>query len=183
MTNAPFPSVEDLRDVDAVNHALELMDEYDSGYEEVRPIVEYRTRDNARTPMQWSGDEHAGFTDGEPWIDVNPNYEEINVECERADSDSVLSYYRELIELRSETPTLIYGAFEDLLPDHEQVYAYERVHEDERIVVVLNTDGSDATVELPETDVADQLLANYDDPPTRLDGATFRPYESAVYRV
>ena len=183
MTNAPFPSIEDLRDVDAVNHALELMDERDCGYEEVRPTVEYRTRDNARTPMQWSDDEHAGFTDGDPWIDVNPNYEELNVERERADPDSVLSYYRELIELRQENPTLIYGSFEDLLPDHEQVYAYERVRGDDRIVVVLNTDGSNATVELSEIGDVDPLLANYDDPPTRLDDATVRPHEAAVYRV
>ena len=183
MTNAPFPSIEDLRDVDAVNHALELMDERDCGYEEVRPTVEYRTRDNARTPMQWSDDEHAGFTDGDPWIDVNPNYEELNVERERADPDSVLSYYRELIELRQENPTLIYGSFEDLLPDHEQVYAYERVRGDDRIVVVLNTDGSNSTVELSEIGDVDPLLANYDDPPTRLDDATVRPHEAAVYRV
>ncbi|MBO4248265.1 alpha-glucosidase [Halomicrobium sp. IBSBa] len=183
MTNAPFPTIEDLRDVDAINHARELMAERDCEYDAVRSIVEYRTRDNARTPMQWSDDDHAGFTDGEPWIDANPNYSTVNVERERADPDSVLSYYRELIDLRSSTPTLIYGEFRDLLPDDRQVYAYERRHEDDCVVVVLNTSGSAASVELPVGVPEACLLSNYDESPTDLSGATLRPYEAAVYRV
>ena len=132
---------------------------------------------------EWSDDDHAGFTDGEPWIDANPNYPTVNVERERADPDSVLSYYRELIDLRSSTPTLIYGEFRDLLPDDRQVYAYERRHEDDRIVVVLNTSVSAASVELPVGVPEGCLLSNYDESPTDLSGATLRPYEAAVYRV
>jgi len=181
MTNAPFESLSDLRDVDAINHARELMADRDCDYEEIRHIVEYRTRDNARTPMQWTAGEHAGFTEGDPWIDVNPNYAEINVERERSDPKSVLSYYRELIALRSSTPTLIYGDFADLLPDHDRVYAYERRLDDDRIVVVLNVSSDVSTVELPIDTVGDCLLSNYDEPSGDLSDLTLRPYEAGVF--
>jgi len=183
MTNAPFESIDDLRDVDAINHAHELMAQRECGYEEIRPIVEYRTRDNARTPMQWTDGEHAGFTDGDPWIDVNPNASEINVERERDDPDSVLSYYRDAIELRTSTPALIYGEFEDLLPDHEQVYAYERRLDDDQIVVLLNASDEASTVELPFDSASACLLSNYDDPETTLSETTLRPYEARVTRI
>ena len=184
MTNATWDSMGDLRDVDAINHAQELLEQDGvDDYEDVKDVVGYRTRDNARTPMQWTGGEHAGFTDGEPWIDVNPNAAEINVERERGDPDSVLSYYRELIELRSSTPTLIYGDFEDVLPEHEQVYAYERRRDDDRIVVVLNASGGTPTVELPVDGPVDCLLSNYEDAATTLSEPTLRPYEAGVYRV
>ena len=183
MTNAPFESPSDLRDVDAINHARELMTERECDYEEIRHIVEYRTRDNARTPMQWTAGEHAGFTEGEPWIDVNPNYAEINVEHERSDPESVLAYFRELIELRSSRPTLIYGDFEDLLPEHDQVYAYERRLDDDRIVVVLNVSGDVSTVELPIDTGGDCLLSNYDEASGSLSEPTLRPYEAGVFSV
>jgi len=189
MTNAPWASMEDLRDVDAINHAQKLIEEGGFvGFEEVRDVVSYRSRDNARTPMQWSETDNAGFTDGEPWIQVNPNYTEINVERERADPDSVLNYYRDLIALRDEHDVFVYGTYESLLPDHEEVYAYTRTLETdngvERSLVVLNFFDGEPTVELPvECDGAELLLSNYDrtddDPLT----VSLAPYEARVYRV
>ncbi|SFC62645.1 oligo-1,6-glucosidase [Halobiforma haloterrestris] len=105
MTNTTFETPDEIRDVEAANFVEAVLEsgEYDS-YEEVRSVVEARSRDNARTPMQWSDEPHAGFTgeegDGEPWLPVNDDYESVNVAAARADGDSIWHYYRELIDLR-----------------------------------------------------------------------------------
>ena len=181
MTNAEWPTMDDLRDVDAVNHAKELVEAgpYD-GYEDVRDVVGYRTRDNARTPMQWDGSDHAGFTDGEPWIQVNPNYEAVNV----AASDhpaSVTNYYRSLVELRSEHDALVYGEYEDLLPEDEAVYAYTMSLGDDRLLTVLNFTGEAVRRTVPATDDGRLLLSNYG---TEKRGTeTLAPYEARVYAL
>jgi glycosidase len=96
------------------------------------------SRDYARTPMQWSSDPSAGFTDGDPWFSPNENYDEINVEAARATDESVWQYYRRLIELRYEEDVLVYGDYDHFLPDHEQLYVYTRTLDEESVVVVLN---------------------------------------------
>jgi len=108
------------------------------------PAAEYldharqTSRDNARTPMQWSGEQHAGFTTGQPWLAVNPNYGEINAAAQFEDPDSVFHHHRRLIALRRQTPALVHGAYSDIDPKHEQVFAYTRTLPDERYLVVLN---------------------------------------------
>ncbi|WP_254271272.1 glycoside hydrolase family 13 protein [Haloarcula marina] len=189
MTNAPWDSKESLRDVDAINHAEELLEEPEyEDYDDVKDVVGYRSRDNARTPMQWDDGENAGFTDGDPWIQVNPNHDEINVAAADADEESVLNYYRELIALRKRRDALVYGAYEDLLPGHESVYAYTRTVEGEggrdRLLVVLNFSDADLTTDLPvEFDDAAVLLSNYDadddDPST----VSLAPYEARIYQL
>ncbi|MFB6152360.1 MAG: alpha-glucosidase [Haloarculaceae archaeon] len=190
MTNVDFESLDEFDDPMTVGHAEALVEKglVDS-VEEAMDVVNYRSRDNARTPMQWSDEANAGFTDGEPWIKVNDNYPEVNVEAARADPDSVWHYYRELIDLRHESDLLVYGDYDLLLPDHEQFYAYTRTLDDERALVVLNWSDEEAMFDAgapadgPAVDTGDAAvaIANYDDPPTDPDGATFRPYEAAVY--
>jgi oligo-1,6-glucosidase/alpha-glucosidase len=179
MTNARWESMADLRDVDAINHAKELLANGAGSYEEIRDIVGYRTRDNARTPMQWDGSANAGFTDGEPWIQVNPNYERINAAAQR-DPGSVHEYYRALVDLRDDYDALVYGDYEDLRPEDQRVYAYTRSLDDQRLLVVLNVAGSESDLSLPEMAAGELLLGNYagEREPTAL-----APYEARVYAL
>jgi oligo-1,6-glucosidase len=149
--------------------------------------VNYLSRDHARTPMQWSDDEHAGFTTGEPWFDVNGNYTEINVDSARADEGSVWHHYRELVDLRHDEDVLVYGEYELLLPDDERIYAYTRTLGDVRTLIVLNWSDERAPFELDATtglDPADStvVLANYDGAATRPIERSYRPYEAVVFR-
>jgi glycosidase len=142
--------------------------------------------------MQWSAEEHAGFSDGEPWIGVNPNHEEINVEAARADSESVWHYYRDLIDLRHEEDVLVYGSYDLLLPEDEQLWVFTRTLRDdagevgERTLTVLNV-GSDETAFEPPSDVAGEaeelLISNYDVDAPVVESASLRPWEARVYRL
>ncbi|MDQ2071623.1 glycoside hydrolase family 13 protein [Haloarcula sp. NS06] len=189
MTNADWETMDDLRDVDAINHARELLDQEGvEEYDDVKDIVGYRTRDNARTPMQWDDSKNAGFTDGDPWIQVNPNYRDINAADQQADGESVYNYYRRLIQLRSDRDVLVYGDYTDLLPDHETVFAFTRsLSTDsgtERVLVVLHFDDVTETVDLP-VEYADATLVegNYDCDDTDPGTVTLAPYEARVYEL
>ncbi|QSG02620.1 glycoside hydrolase family 13 protein [Natranaeroarchaeum sulfidigenes] len=180
MTNTTFEDPEKVRDVESKNFLNAARDRGES-FEDVRPLLEARSRDNARTPMQWDDSEYAGFTDGEPWIHVNDNYTEINVEAARADGDSIWQYYRELIDLREEREVFVYGEYELLLPDHDDVYAYRRTLDEEALLVVCNFFEGEPTVELPVED-ANLLLGNYPDlPDEQNDEIELRPYEARIY--
>lgn len=134
--------------------------------------------------MQWSDEDGAGFTDGEPWLEPNRNYSEVNVEADRADPDSVWHHYRELIGLRHDEPVLVYGEYDLLLPDHERIYAYTRTLGDETVLVVLNwsDDPSEFAPLGREIDGAEVLYGNYENAPTRPED-DLRPFEAAVYRL
>ena len=193
MTNYPFSSLEEIRDVDTLNNVaqLERAGRFVSD-DDLLDLVRYRSRDNARTPMQWSADEHAGFTDGEPWIPVNPNHEEINAEAEREDPESVWHYYRDLIDLRHAEDVLVYGSYELLLPDHDRLWVFTRTLTDdadrveERTLTVLNF-GRDETRFEPPAAVAGEadelLVSNYPVESTTVDAETLRPWEARVYRL
>jgi glycosidase len=187
MTNADFESLEECRDVATINRVEMALDAGEiSSYEEIRDVVNYQSRDNGRTPMQWSDAANVGFTDGEPWIKVNENYPDINVERAVADDSSVWHYYRDLIDLRHEEDVLVYGEYELLLPENEQVYACVRTLGEERVLVVLNWTDRGKEVDLSD-DVTDGgasvLIANYDDVGTDLGALDLRPYEARVYRL
>lgn len=185
MTNASFASPDDLRDVESLNFIEESLERSDvESYEDVRDAIEYVGRDNARTPMQWSNAPNAGFTEGEPWIPCNTNYETVNVERARADEDSVLHYYRDLIELRDERDVLVHGEFELLLPDHPAVFAYTRTLGDERGLVVLNFESKPVEFVVPAGVALDGLelaIANADAPTVPSDSFELGPYEARVY--
>jgi oligo-1,6-glucosidase len=198
MTNYPFESLDDFRDVDTLNPVRVGIEEGEiDGFDEVADALRANSRDNARTPVQWTDGEHAGFTDGEPWIDVNPNHESINVEAARADPDSVWHYYRDLIDLRSEHDVVVYGEYENYFPDHDSLWAYTRTLGDERLFVTLNFDDASTRVELPDAvtveadDDPELLLCNYDadtpatsDPdPETLAAFDLRPWEARVYHL
>ncbi len=188
MTNVAFDAIADYRDVDALNwHRLSLAE---PGADEaaVMAQIHAKGRDNARTPMQWDAGPHAGFTSGTPWIKVNPNYRQINVAAQLADPQSVFHYYRRLIALRQEHPVLVYGAYDLLLPDDPQLYAYTRTSGGERLLVILNI-SSDTSIFAPPAEIAaarwDLLIGNYavDQEETPAQPMTLRPYEARVYRL
>ena len=114
MTNAPFNTIEDFRDIESLNHYAEAVAD-GAAPDDVLLSLRKMGRDNARTPMQWDAGPHAGFTTGEPWLGVNPNHVEINAEAARADPDSVFHHYRQLIELRHALPVVAHGDFTMLL--------------------------------------------------------------------
>ena len=138
MTNVAFPSIEDYRDIATRNRYRELVVDMGMDREAAMQLVHRRSRDNARTPMQWDDSEHAGFTSGTPWIKVNPNYREINVAQALADPDSVLHYYQRLIRLRKENPVVVDGVYDLILDDDPAIYAYTRALGSQRLVVILN---------------------------------------------
>jgi oligo-1,6-glucosidase len=151
------------------------------------PLVHRRSRDNARTPMQWDATRDAGFTTGTPWIGVNPNHGSINVEQARADPGSVFHYYRQLIRLRHENPIVAYGTYDLILDAHEQIYAYTRTLEDDRLLVVLNFTADTPVFAMPSHiafAATNLLIANYNvDPAEDIRLLTLRPYEARVYRL
>ncbi|ELY6224160.1 alpha-glucosidase [Cronobacter muytjensii] len=181
MTNTRFASLDDFDDVSAHNKARDLRDQ---GVSE-EDIVEFLTRtgrDNSRTPMQWDASPYAGFSTHEPWLKVNPNYEMINVESQQHDPHSVLNFYRQMIHLRKREPALIYGRYEPLLDDHEQIYAYGRTLGEERVVVLCNLSGKAAEWEAQalSLDGATCLLANFSEGP---EGHRLKAWEARVYKL
>ena len=156
MTNFPFTQPSQLRDVESIN--LLTQAEKDGRTDWAWNGILRKGRDNARTPMQWDATENAGFTDGAPWIGVNPNYPAVNVERAMADENSILHFYRRLIALRAGSETLKYGDFHMLLPDDPHVFAYERSLRGERVIVCCNF--SDRPVPLPDGIGGETLLCS-----------------------
>ncbi|MCI8658918.1 MAG: alpha-glucosidase [Lachnospiraceae bacterium] len=162
MTNVKY-DIQDYRDIETLNMYRERM-ELGYGEEEIMASIYAKSRDNARTPMQWDGGKYAGFSEREPWIRVNPNYQEINSRAQVGVADSVFEYYRKLIKLRKEYPVLTDGCFRLLLEKDEQIFAYLRENEESRILVVCNFFGKPARCELEESwDETELLIGNYEE--------------------
>ncbi|MCL7417775.1 MAG: alpha-amylase family glycosyl hydrolase, partial [Halalkalicoccus sp.] len=196
MRNYPWTSLAEFADVATRNPVERAIERGEiESFEAVREAVAGKSRDNARTPVQWTTGRNAGFTDGEPWIAINPDADTVNAERAQEDPESVWHYYRELIALRSEEAvgdTLVYGEYDQLTPDHESLWAYTRTLDEERLLVVLNFDDDPTAVEFASEDLdaeatLEALLANYaiEDGTTVSDllGDTLEPWEARVYRV
>ncbi len=183
MTNAPFDSIEDFRDLDSVNAFYELTGQGKFTEEEMLDLLRYRSRDNARTPMQWDDTQNAGFTTGNPWIMVNPNYTGINAKEQISREDSVFHYYQTLIRLRHEKEIIVYGSYDILLPDDEELYVYTRTLGEEQLLVACNFRANERKIQLPEAFSDSRvLIQNYPDPAGRSDGGalTLRAFEAVV---
>ncbi|HUE99262.1 MAG TPA: alpha-glucosidase [Anaerolineales bacterium] len=187
MTNVAFESIDDYRDVATLNLYKEAVEEKGSDPAETMKVVHAKSRDNARTPMQWDAGEGAGFTTGTPWIKVNPNYMAINVAAALADPNSVFHYYQKLIQLRKENPVIVYGTYDLLLASHEEIYAFTRTLEKEYLLVILNFSRNAPTFKLPENisfSSAELLIGNYEvNPDENIREVTLRPFEARVYRL
>ena len=185
MTNAPFRSPSDFRDIESINAYQELLQK---GFppQEVFSAIAYKSRDNARTPMQWNSTFSAGFTSGTPWIMVNPNYAAINAAEQVARPSSVFRYYQALIALRRTSPykdLIVYGDYTLLLPDHPSVFAYLRTYNDQQLLVLCNLSGDACSFSLPSAVAnapATQLISNYPGTYTPADGHLL-PWQAVVW--
>ena len=180
MTNYPFQTPADFRDIESINAYKEWCESGLVSHELFWPCITNISRDNARTPVQWDDSENAGFTTGTPWIQVNPNYKEINAKAEVADPNSVFHYYRKLIALRKKYPVVVYGKYELLLPEDEELFVYTRTCEDEKLLVVCSFTEQERTIELPEEFIgAGCIISNMDNSYEQKE-VTLKPYEAFV---
>ncbi|SDI07150.1 glycoside hydrolase family 13 protein [Alteribacillus bidgolensis] len=138
MTNVAFPSIEDYEDIETLNWYNEQREEFDTDPDKLMQSIYARGRDNARTPVQWDASENAGFTDGTPWLAVNPNYKQINAEQALQDPNSIFYYYQKLIQLRKQEEIVVYGDYELLFEEDEDIFAYTRTLGKETLLVVCN---------------------------------------------
>jgi oligo-1,6-glucosidase len=174
MTNFPFRSVEEFRDIESLNHHAEAVAQGEDP-ERVLESLRAMSRDNARTPVQWDATEHAGFTTGTPWLAVNPNHGEVNAAAARDDPDSVFHHYRRLIELRHAERVVTDGAFELVLADDERIYAYTRTLDGDAWLVLGNFSAEPVTPDLPGWEDADVVLGTGP-------GLALGPWEGRVLR-
>ena len=181
MTNAGYTDISQYPDVESTNY-YQIMLERGKTREEALHILNERSRDNGRTPMQWNGQENAGFSAGTPWISIPENYKTINVEAEMADEDSILYFYRRLIALRKEEKAIAEGSIEFLPTEDPQILAFRRVLGEEEILCIHNFGGEEKALDqkLPGTEY-EMLLSNYASRPEEAAQA-LRPYESMVLK-
>lgn len=181
MTNYPFTGLGDFEDVESLNMYQERKEK---GYqeEEIMKSLRAKSRDNARTSMQWDDSHEAGFTTGKPWYRVNPNYTKINAQQALKDPDSIFHYYQKLISLRKEEPILIEGTFELLCPEDENIFAYTREWEGKKWLVLCNFYEEQACFSYPGQGKV--IISNYDqEPAASLECMELRPYEAAIYEI
>lgn len=187
MTNVAFEKLSDYKDIEILNAYEDLVVKKGRSHEEMMQGIYDRGRDNARTPMQWNDSENGGFTLGTPWIKVNPNYKSINVEEEINNEDSILNYYKKLIKIRKDNEIVVYGKYDLLLEESEEIYSYMRTLNNERLLVICSFSKEETTFNLPsevEYNSKKLLIGNYDvciD--EQLENIKLRPYECRVYII
>ena len=180
MTNCPFNTLDNFRDLESINAFHELTEQGKMTEEDMMAAIGYKGRDNARTPMQWDDSAYAGFSTTTPWIMVNPNYTKINAKDQVNREDSVFKYYQKLIKLRHESELIVYGTYDLILDDDKDIYAYIRTLGDEKLIVYCNFSENTREVELPEEFVNKKvLISNYSDAKAN-QKITLRPYEAIV---
>lgn len=180
MTNYPFQSPDDFRDIESINAYKEWCESGRLPHETFWPCMTFKSRDNARTPMQWDDSPQAGFTAGTPWIPVNPNYREINAKSETANPASVFHYYKKLIALRKENPIMVYGKYELLLEESEELFVYTRTLEQEKLLVVCNFTDKETPFTIPGEFIGMPcLISNLENGYEKQD-ITVKPYEAFV---
>ncbi|MCM3033527.1 alpha-glucosidase [Niallia sp. MER 6] len=186
MTNVQFPAIEDYNDV-AIKNLYKLEKENGKPHEEIMEIIWKTGRDNSRTPMQWSDDLNAGFTTGKPWMKVNQNFRNINVDLALENPNSIYHYYKKLIDLRKENKVLVYGAYDLILEEHDQIYAYTRTLNNEKMLIITNLFPQITKFVLPAdltVESTELLISNYEvDNGDEIKEITLSPYEARVYRL
>ncbi len=180
MTNTNHTSIDAYEDLYTINYYNQLRNN-GGDYEGFLRSHAAISRDNGRTPMQWNSSTHAGFTTGRPWLAVNKNYTTVNVEEQETRSDSVLNYFRNMIQLRKSNLTLVYGKFELIDENNKQIFSYTRQLDNQKLLVVLNFSDREARLK-SDVDIsgAHVLISNYVKP---LGIDLYRPYEAVIYKI
>ncbi|MDF2614021.1 MAG: alpha-glucosidase [Clostridia bacterium] len=184
MTNSSFKTIQDHRDIATINRYYEDMNKGIDTKEALMKVSSV-SRDHSRTPMQWSPDKHAGFTNGTPWIKVNENYKFLNASTEAKDEDSVLNFYKKMIWLRKKHKTLIYGAFTLLLEEDKQIYAYTRKDPEGEYLIICNLSDKEAAFSADFFLREKQLLLNSypKEDIKHVSDSKLRPYEARLYKI
>lgn len=186
MTNVKFNSIEDYNDVGMVNY-YRIQREKGQNHEEIMKVIWETGRDNSRTPMQWNRTTNAGFSTGTPWMKVNPNYVDINVEQQLSDEESILNFYKKLVTLRKQHEVFVYGTYDLLLENHPAIYAYTRTLDDKKVIIICNVSSKEQEFKLPKevkTNEEELLIHNYQVATEEtIQEFTLRPYETRVYFV
>ncbi|ELY5141678.1 TPA: alpha-glucosidase [Vibrio vulnificus] len=185
MTNVAFESLEQYKDIETLNF-YKVKTESGVSHQHMMDAIHENSRDNARTPMQWSASQYGGFSQAKPWIEVNPNYPEINVEQALADSDSIFYHYQKLIELRKQHPAIVYGDFTPLFAEHDSVFAYVRSHQDEQLLVINNFSDQEVSIALPDNlqnKEVNCLIYNYDPLDMLSVTLSLKPYQCYAFKL
>ena len=182
MTNVRFEDINEYNDIESLNM---YKDRISKGYthEEIMESIYAKGRDNARTPMQWDDSENAGFTTGTPWLAVNKNYDKINAKQCLQDENSIFNHYKKLIDIRKNNDTIIYGDYKLLCEDDENIFAYVRELNGDKILVVCNFYDKDVEFKFDgDFNYSKLLLSNYNDSSKMIEKLKLRPYEAVMYR-
>ena len=178
MTNAPFKSLSDYRDIETYNSYKQLVEiEKKVTHEDMLRYLLKSSRDHARTPMQWNKGKNAGFSNQTPWIMVNPNYLTINAEDEINNSNSIFYTYQKLIQLRKTYEIITLGKYELMMKDNENIYAYKRLYKDEEMIVYCNFSNQEVVYDSSILNDEKILIQNYE----KHQKGTLKPYESIVF--
>ena len=184
MTNVKFDSIYDYNDVKGINIYKEKLEQGLTKAEALKYVWAV-SRDNSRTPMQWDSSENSGFSEVKPWINVNENYKCINVKDQLKDESSILNFYKNMINIRKENKTLIYGSYDLILEEHEKIYAYTRIMDNEKFIIIVNLSHDEVTYKYDEKLRYDELLlSNYSvEKHGTITEFNLKPYEARLYRV
>ncbi len=185
MPNPKFDQIEQYRDVESLNY-YEILKSEGVSESDIINILQSKSRDNSRTPMQWDDSNHAGFTTGTPWIPTGKDFIEINVKNALSDQNSVFYHYKKLVQLRKQYDIIAEGDYESLIMNHENIFAYARNLGNQKLIVINNFYADETIFNLPNTiDITDYkrsiLISNYDDSSLDLNEIRLRPYESICY--
>jgi len=181
MTNAYYTDINQYVDVESLNY-FKILKEQGINEEEIYKVLQERSRDNSRTPMQWDSSKNAGFSDGKPWLSINNNYKDINVENSMKDKSSILYHYKKLISLRKQYDVIAYGSYLPMLEDDKSVFAYKREYKDESLIVLNNFYEKEVEIELDIQDFEKYkcIITNYEERNLTLK-FTLKPYESIAF--
>ncbi|WP_414838490.1 glycoside hydrolase family 13 protein [Carnobacterium sp. TMP28] len=182
LINTPVTSIEEIDDIETINFYNERVSR-DYSNDAIFSSINKKGRDNSRRPMQWDDTKNAGFTNGKPWLALNPNYLKINVLQDQQSKNSIFAYYKKLIQLRKENELVVYGEYKELLPDDKQLYVYERRYNGEIWLVVLNFYKKEVVYKDSQKRMASIVISNYSDSSDDISDLKLRSYESIVFKL
>lgn len=183
MTNIDMPTIEEYVDIDALGKYKAALSTGEDMAEFMK-VLNYSSRENGRTPMQWSDAENAGFTTGTPWKKVNPNYQEINVAAQEKNPNSALNHFRSMTKLRKNNPVLVYGDYELLQKEHPEIYAFTRTLGEDKMLILLNFSQEASSIRLPEMAAVEApLINNYPACKVEGDTVTLLPYQAVIFKI
>ena len=184
MTNIHFNTIDEYNDIESINAYNDLVGSGKVDNDTMMNYLRYKSRDNARTPMQWDDTVNGGFTKGTPWMTVNPNHTEINTQKQVNDKNSIFNYYKKLISLRKEHEIIVYGSYRPYLEESEEIFSYTRTLNNKILLTTCNFTQKELDFKVP-VDLEDKerkiLISNYDNANLNDNSFKLRPYEAIVY--